>query len=44
MQAVKPFLSNKVKFDEAITLVNNENLKSNEKEEAKLWMIFPQIL
>ena len=32
---VKPFLSDKVKSRETITLVNNENIESNENEVAK---------
>ena len=37
---VKPFLSDKVKSRETITLVNNENLESNENEVAKTFNDF----
>ena len=37
---VKPFLSDKVKSRETITLVNNENIESNENEVAKTFNDF----
>ena len=36
----KPFLSDKVKSRENITLVNNENIESNENEVAKTFNVF----
>ena len=40
---VKPFLLDKVKSRETTTLVNKENIESNEMTWQKLLMIFPQI-
>ena len=40
----KPFLSDKVKSRETITLVNNNNIESNENEVAKTSNDFSEIL
>ena len=37
---VKPFISDKVRSRETITLVNNENIKSNKNEVAKTFNDF----